>query len=480
MKRLQIFGKWLVALALPPVVTIGVVAAIDDGLAAPSAAVAVAAATATLALLDRFHLLAVVARRAMRRIRRIGKCGEAFATSAADVSVMGILLAKSAGTLADNSHAVAAASEQIAASLETIEASARAMRQRTQETAAAVAAAQAQSGTISASNRKSQGAAAEALGLAGTSREQIQRLQAAAEGIGSFVDTIGALATQTQMLALNASIEAARAGEAGLGFAVVAEEVRSLAGRSTTAAAEVRRDIEQIRDITTGITAWIETFSVAVSESSRASARVGEAIEVQVASMDRIVQAMHATEAGVEQVSTGLVDLSSASKEIANNLCSVNAAVTLLAEQAREAKTVGEALCEVTDGFRGSMQQLGGAVVQRVDITRIKAAHDQWKFKLGRLIADGAAADTGEVASDHECEFGRWYFGPGQRLGAGSAAFAGIAGPHHRVHEAAAACTRCVRERDEDGALRAFADLKRASAELYVQLDAFDAECNGA
>jgi methyl-accepting chemotaxis protein len=149
----------------------------------------------------------------------------------------------------------------------------------------------------------------------------MREIQTSSTRINEIIGVIDGIAFQTNILALNAAVEAARAGESGRGFAVVATEVRSLAGRSATAAREIKQLITASVDKVSTGTSLVENAGYVMSEIVANAKQINlflgniaEATRGQAAEVDEVVNAIAQLDTHTQQNAT-LVEETSASSE---------------------------------------------------------------------------------------------------------------------------------------------------------------------
>ena len=174
-----------------------------------------------------------------------------------------------------------------------------------------------------------------------SSAKTVESLGKRSDEIGAIVGTIEDIADQTNLLALNAAIEAARAGEQGRGFAVVADEVRALAERTTKATREIGLMIKAIQQETQTAVAAMEEGVSEVEHGTDEATRSGEALR-------NIQDEINALHLQVQQIATAAEEQTATTSEISSNIHSITEVAQSTVEGARKTSLAADHLSRLS------------------------------------------------------------------------------------------------------------------------------------
>nr|WP_321467755.1 methyl-accepting chemotaxis protein [uncultured Desulfobulbus sp.] len=364
-------------------------------------------------------------------------------------------VAGGAGSMNSNMASVAAASEEASTNVNAVASAVEEMAATIKE--------------IAGNSENARGIAHKAANSASITSKKVDQLGHDVNEIGKVTEVINEISEQTNLLALNATIEAARAGESGKGFAVVANEIKELAKQTAAATGEIKAKIDAIQSSTADTVIEIQKISEVIGEVNAIVATIATAVEEQSVATSEISQNLSQASRGIQEVNQNVAEVSAVTDEISQDISEVSKATedmnvvsAELTSHARDLFNLSEQLSEVVQKFRTQDA--------RFDIGKVKAAHMQWRSRLEAVLNGKQSLRPEEVTSDHECAFGKWYFGDGQKL-SDRAFFKEVGESHAMVHQYARQIADLMKQGNKKQANELMHEFEKVREEFFKALD---------
>ncbi|MDR3527436.1 MAG: methyl-accepting chemotaxis protein [Rhizomicrobium sp.] len=312
--------------------------------------------------------------------------------------------------------------------------------------------------------QESRAAMSEISGVLSTTVERVERLNEFTRQIAAMADTIKTIASQTNMLSLNAAIEAARAGDVGRGFAVVAGEVRLLSAQTTDTTRNIDTLVENLQNEMNEITRAMEHSRHVVSDgevSAEKAWRGMEDIKAQTAEMSD----------SVRQISEVLGQQASAAQDVADGITDIALRTTANVESIEQIVECIGTIDHSMDEWTG---HLAAFDVPGKAIKLGKSDHVAWKKRLTRMLVGREKLNPAEMTDHHRCRFGVWYQSCTDAKYREHPSFTAIHRPHADVHSHGRQAATLFNAGNVAGALAEIEKMETASNEVLKHLDALD------
>jgi methyl-accepting chemotaxis protein len=347
------------------------------------------------------------------------------------------------------------------------------------------------------------------------SANAVKEMGKRSEQIGIIVETIHDIASQTNLLALNAAIEAARAGEHGKGFAVVADEVRQLAERSSQATREITDLIKGIQTASAQAVAAMNDSGLEVengvekvgkagyalnrileasekvnqqaAQVDAAAMQMSEAADDLVSSMDTVSAIVEENTAATEEMTAGFGEVAEAFESIASvseensaSVEEVSASTEEMSAQVEELVAATQELANISDNLAGLVTNFNLGSVSEMDqiISLSKNAHQKWVERLHEMNSGNLHLEYSELVDHHNCILGKWCDKTGAANFSDLPIFSDLQDTHKVFHEKVKQAVEAYNQGDMNKSKRLTLEVENLSKKIVEDISVLEKSVN--
>jgi methyl-accepting chemotaxis protein len=334
---------------------------------------------------------------------------------------------------------------------------------------------------------------------ASISNSEIKEISTDVNNMMAIIGVINRIASQTNLLAMNAAIEAAHAGEYGRGFSVVADEIRKLAESTSTNAKVISESLKNsVGKMNSVLAAGVESenafrnvseevnkFVKAFSEISQSTNEVSEGnVEVlkAIASLRQISQDISN---GSDEINTSAVEINESVNTIKDSSANVVSSVETVKGSVRDISTVQESIVEAVDWNTENIGKIENSVnyfklpegmdvsdelKTKKDVTNIIVHHQKWIIRASEALDGNNTLDVEKASNYKSCRLGTWLYGEGKSYFRDDAAYESIVESHQNFHLSVAKLAESLEQGNRQEALDMFFQIRKSFQNIIREL----------